>query len=107
MRNIATDNVADLESLETQEWLESLDYVLHNNGPARAGPLLPIRSRPFPAARSWSAASRVWFAGTRLPWSFARTRLSLASAAISPRLHRQPRSTKWASTTSGARPAPT
>src|SRR5882672_3873723 len=40
MRNIAADNVADLESIETQEWLESLDYVLHSNGPARAGQLL-------------------------------------------------------------------
>jgi pyruvate dehydrogenase E1 component len=40
MRNIATENVADLESIETQEWLESLDYVLQSNGPARAGQLL-------------------------------------------------------------------
>jgi pyruvate dehydrogenase E1 component len=40
MRNIATDNVADLESIETREWLDSLDYVLQSNGPARAGQLL-------------------------------------------------------------------
>jgi pyruvate dehydrogenase E1 component len=40
MKNIAPENVADLESIETQEWLESLDYVLHSNGPARAGQLL-------------------------------------------------------------------
>ena len=40
MRNIATENVADLESMETTEWLESLDYVLQSNGPARAGQLL-------------------------------------------------------------------
>ena len=40
MRNIATDNVADLDSIETQEWLDSLDYVLQTNGPARAGQLL-------------------------------------------------------------------
>jgi pyruvate dehydrogenase E1 component len=40
MRNIAAGNVADLESIETQEWLDSLDYVLQNNGPARAGQLL-------------------------------------------------------------------
>src|SRR6186713_1899284 len=40
MRNIAADNVADLESIETTEWLDSLDYVLQSNGPARAGQLL-------------------------------------------------------------------
>jgi pyruvate dehydrogenase E1 component len=40
MRNIAADNIADLESIETKEWLDSLDYVLQSNGPARAGQLL-------------------------------------------------------------------
>src|SRR5258706_8601729 len=40
MRNIAADNVAGLESIETHEWLDSLDYVLQANGPARAGQLL-------------------------------------------------------------------
>src|SRR3954471_14149828 len=40
MRNIATENVADLESIETQEWLDSLEYVLQSNGPSRAGQLL-------------------------------------------------------------------
>ena len=40
MRNIAADNIADLESIETSEWLDSLDYVLQASGPARAGQLL-------------------------------------------------------------------
>ena len=40
MRNIAAGNLADLESIETREWLDSLDYVLQSNGPARAGQLL-------------------------------------------------------------------
>ena len=40
MRNIAADNIDSLESIETREWLDSLDYVLQNNGPARAGQLL-------------------------------------------------------------------
>jgi pyruvate dehydrogenase E1 component len=40
MRNIAADNISDLESIETSEWLDSLDYVLQSNGPARAGQLL-------------------------------------------------------------------
>jgi pyruvate dehydrogenase E1 component len=40
MRNIAADNITDLESIETSEWLDSLDYVLQSNGPSRAGQLL-------------------------------------------------------------------
>ena len=40
MRNIAADNITDLESIETSEWLDSLDYVLQSQGPARAGQLL-------------------------------------------------------------------
>src|SRR6187397_2821780 len=40
MRNIAADNLDDLASIETQEWLDSLDYVLQANGAARAGQLL-------------------------------------------------------------------
>jgi pyruvate dehydrogenase E1 component len=40
MRNIAAGNVRDLESSETREWLDSLDYVLQASGPARAGQLL-------------------------------------------------------------------
>ncbi len=40
MKNIAAENLADLESIETKEWLDSLDYVLQSNGPARAGQLL-------------------------------------------------------------------
>ena len=40
MRNIAAGNLADLESIETKEWFDSLDYVLQNRGPARAGQLL-------------------------------------------------------------------
>ena len=40
MRNIAAGNIEDLESVETREWLDSLDYVLQSNGPSRAGQLL-------------------------------------------------------------------
>src|SRR5688572_15531960 len=40
MRHIAADNIEDLESIETREWLDSLDYVLQANGPVRAGQLL-------------------------------------------------------------------
>src|SRR3954471_18449442 len=57
MRNIATENVADLESIETQEWLDSLEYVLQSNGPARAGQLLQ------------ELASHARRRGIRLPFS--------------------------------------
>lgn len=40
MRNTATPDAAELEALETREWLESLDYVLQQGGPARVGRLL-------------------------------------------------------------------
>ncbi|MGH9347381.1 MAG: pyruvate dehydrogenase (acetyl-transferring), homodimeric type [Vicinamibacterales bacterium] len=40
MRNTATKDAAELEALETREWLESLDYVLQSGGPARVGRLL-------------------------------------------------------------------
>ncbi len=40
MRNTAPTDAAELEALETREWLESLDYVIQNGGPARVGRLL-------------------------------------------------------------------
>ncbi|MFN2444788.1 MAG: pyruvate dehydrogenase (acetyl-transferring), homodimeric type [Vicinamibacterales bacterium] len=40
MRNTAPTDAAELEALETREWLESLDYVLQRGGPARVGRLL-------------------------------------------------------------------
>src|ERR1041384_5482526 len=44
MRNTAPKDAAELEALETREWLESLDYVLQSGGPARVGRLLPDRA---------------------------------------------------------------
>jgi pyruvate dehydrogenase E1 component len=40
MRHSAPTDARELEVLETREWLESLDYVLHHGGPARVGRLL-------------------------------------------------------------------
>src|SRR5215207_7181751 len=40
MRNTAPKDTAELEALETREWLESLDYVLKSGGPARVVLLL-------------------------------------------------------------------
>ncbi len=40
MRNTAQSDAAELEALETREWLESLDYVMQNGGPGRVGRLL-------------------------------------------------------------------
>ena len=40
MRNPVPADPPDVEALETREWLDSLDYVLHHGGPARVGRLL-------------------------------------------------------------------
>ncbi|HTL27793.1 MAG TPA: pyruvate dehydrogenase (acetyl-transferring), homodimeric type, partial [Tepidisphaeraceae bacterium] len=40
MRNTAPKDAAELEALETREWLESLEYVLQSGGPARVSRLL-------------------------------------------------------------------
>ncbi len=40
MRNTAPTSPAELEALETREWLDSLDYVFQHGGPARVGRLL-------------------------------------------------------------------
>jgi pyruvate dehydrogenase E1 component len=40
MRNTAPKDAAELEALETREWIESLDYVLQSGGPARVSKLL-------------------------------------------------------------------
>src|SRR4051812_26787839 len=40
MRNTAPKDPAELEALETREWLDSLDYVLQSGGPARVSRLL-------------------------------------------------------------------
>ncbi len=39
MRNTAPTDAAQLEALETREWLDSLDDVLKHGGPARVGSL--------------------------------------------------------------------
>jgi pyruvate dehydrogenase E1 component len=40
MRNTAPKDAAELEAIETREWLESLDYVLQSGGPSRVNRLL-------------------------------------------------------------------
>jgi pyruvate dehydrogenase E1 component len=40
MRNTAPKDAAEIEALETREWLDSLDYVLQSGGVARVGRLL-------------------------------------------------------------------
>src|SRR5688572_25318250 len=40
MRNPAPKDAAELEALETREWLESLDYVLQKGGPTQVARLL-------------------------------------------------------------------
>src|SRR5437868_7097817 len=40
MRNISPKEAAELDATETREWLDSLDYVLQNGGPAKVARLL-------------------------------------------------------------------
>src|SRR5712691_11050149 len=40
MRNIAPKGAADLDAVETREWLESLDYVLQTGGAVKVARLL-------------------------------------------------------------------
>jgi pyruvate dehydrogenase E1 component len=40
VRNTAPKDAAELDALETREWLESLDYVLQSGGPAKVARLL-------------------------------------------------------------------
>ncbi len=40
MRHIAPKDAAELDALETREWLESLDYVLQSGGPVKVARLL-------------------------------------------------------------------
>src|SRR2546423_9705935 len=40
VRHIAPKNAAELDAIETREWLDSLDYVLQSGGPAKVARLL-------------------------------------------------------------------
>ena len=42
MRKAAPTEAAEIEGIETREWIESLDYVLQSGGPARVGRLLGV-----------------------------------------------------------------
>ena len=40
MKNLAPKDAAELDAVETREWLDSLDYVLASGGPATVARLL-------------------------------------------------------------------
>ena len=78
MRSTVPKELAELEALETREWLESLDYVLQSGGPARVGRLLRALSdharlhgvkRPFtantPYINTIAASEQPPFPGSR------------------------------------------
>ena len=123
--------IEDLDPVETQEWLESIDSVLKIHGPERAhyllerlidytrrcGAYLPFKpntayvntiprgaSRNIRATGRSSGASRRTCAGTRWPWCCRPTRTRPSTAATSPATPPRRRSTRWASIISGARP---
>ena len=58
MRNSAPKDAAELEAIETREWLESLDYVLQSGGPARVSRLLLDLTSHAPATRRQTALHR-------------------------------------------------
>ena len=98
---VPAPDAADLATIETREWLESLDYVIQAGGPMRAARLLkqldiharrqrrqaalhrqhalhqhasrPTSSRRSRATARSSAASRASSAGTRWRWSSGPT----------------------------------
>ena len=123
MKNLSPTEIAALEAVETREWLESLDYVLHQGDKGRTIRLLEaLRARargagvrlPFAATTpyintiaaseqvagrataGWSGASRASSAGTRSRWSSAPIESPMASAATSRRTRRRRRCTKSA-----------
>ena len=55
MRNTAPTDAAQLEALETREWLDSLDDVLKHGGPARVGTLAARARHPRPEVRRAAA----------------------------------------------------
>src|SRR5947199_8664876 len=40
MRNLSPKEAAELDAIETREWLDSLDYVLQSGGPGKVARLL-------------------------------------------------------------------
>ena len=58
MRNIAADNIADLESIETSEWLDSLDYVLQSQRSRARGAAAAAAQRSCAAPRHQAAVHR-------------------------------------------------
>ncbi len=129
----ASNETAD--SIETREWLESLDWVLQHGGPERVTTVAqgPPAPRPYgrgqdpvrghhaphqhhpgapnslrtPAAASSSAASRASSAGTRWRWWCGPTTRKRASAVTSRPTPRPRRSTRSPSTTSSTARAST
>ena len=130
MRNTAPTDAAELEALETREWLESLDYVLQHGGPARVGRLLRELGIHAQKTRRQAAVHREHALHQHHPrrrtgalsgqprdraphqepgplerdgdGRRAPTASKTASAATSRPSPRRPRSTKSASTTSSA-----
>ena len=119
---------ADIDAVETTEWLEAVDAVVEHDGPDRArqilaravqraqlagsGPIAsittpyvntipPEREAKLRAIRCWSGGCVRSFAGTRWRWSCARTSCPPSSAATSRASSRSRRCTRSATTTSG------
>ncbi len=114
-----------LEVLETREWLDSLDYVLSQGGPERAGRLLqqlslharraagvnlpftattpyqntiPSRQQPpFPGSQEMERRIKSLVRWNALAMVVRANKIERASADIFPPLPPRPRCTKWRS----------
>ena len=130
MRNIAPKDAAELDAVETREWLDSLDYVLQSGGPVKVARLLreltPARDRERrqaavhrqhalhqhdPRRRAGADAGQPRYRAPHQEprplecarrWSCGPTRPKRGSAGTSRPMPRRRRSTKSASTTSSA-----
>ena len=68
VRKIAPKDAAELDAIETREWLDSLDYVLQSGGPEKVARLLrelTLSRRPRTASAPVHAPTRP--TSTRFP----------------------------------------
>ena len=56
MRNISPKEAAELDAIETREWLDSLDYVLQSGGPTKVARLLRELSIELHIRLGWPRA---------------------------------------------------
>ncbi len=126
---VGAEASAEAQARETHEWIESLDWVLHSQGPARVRDLLrrlqnravrrgvtipfsantpyvntipPEEQPPYPGDREIERRIKSIIRWNAMAMVVRANRARAASAGTSRPTPRRPRSTKSASTTSSA-----